>query len=77
MSARAKNQVIGPQTLRIVRGDPTQEELAAVTALIAARAGTAADEASPSSGRGRWNDPAAAQRRHWQPGPGGWRAAIR
>ncbi len=61
-------------TLRIVRGVPSAEELAAVTALVAARSG--GDEPAPNPPlRGRWNDPAGTHRRYWATGPGGWRSA--
>jgi hypothetical protein len=61
--------------LQIARGEPTDEELAALTAVIAA-AGTAGGTAEPrpSTVRGRWNDPANAHRRSRLAGPGGWRA---
>jgi len=62
--------------LRIVRGEPTPEELAALAAVV-----TAAESISPAPAeapqRGRWNDPAHAHRRYWPVGPDGWRAAIR
>jgi hypothetical protein len=66
------------QTLRIVRGEPTAEELAVVTALMTAAGDT--DEPEPSQPvRGRWNDPATmlATPGAWHPGPGAWRAAAR
>jgi hypothetical protein len=72
----------GRPTLRIVRGDPDCIELAALTALMAARsaASTRAVTAQARTGpspRGRWNDPSYGHR-HWlQPGPGGWLAAVR
>jgi hypothetical protein len=63
--------------LRIVRGEPTPEELAALTAVVSA-AGTAGDDEQPEPPRrGRWNDPAATHRQPWRHGPGGWRAAVR
>jgi hypothetical protein len=63
--------------LRIVRGEPTLEELAAIAAVVTA-AGTGgspdpAARARPAAGR--WNDPAYAHRRYWPVGPGGWRSA--
>lgn len=64
-------------TLRIVRGEPTAEELAVVAALVAASAGAAGDDDSPKQRRGRWADPFDQHRRPWQTGPGGWRAAVR
>ena len=58
--------------LRIVRGEPTAEELAVVTALVSV-AGSDADEPSPPV-RGRWNDPARSLRQPLYPGCGAWRA---
>jgi hypothetical protein len=64
------------RALRIVRGEPTPEELAALTAVVAA-AGSGASTEPDEPRRGRWSDPAAAHRRAWLPGPGAWRAAQR
>jgi hypothetical protein len=61
--------------LRVVRGEPTPEELAVVTALVTA-SGSEQDEPAPLQ-RGRWNDPAWQVRRPLRPGPGAWRAAVR
>jgi hypothetical protein len=61
--------------LRIVRGSPTADELAAVTAVVSAASSTVDMPAEPPPTPGRWNDPAFAHRRHWTVGPGGWRAA--
>ncbi len=60
---------------QITRGTPTDEELAALTAVLAvssARASAPTAVASPV--HGRWNDPAHLVRRSWAVGPGGWRA---
>ena len=62
--------------LRIVRGAPSAEELAALAAVVAAAAGSD-DEPSAAPVRGRWNDPAHSLRRPLHPGVGGWRAATR
>jgi len=60
--------------LRVVRGEPTAEELAVVIALATAAAGD--DEPRPAQPlRGRWNDPARSLRQPLRHGPGGWRAA--
>jgi hypothetical protein len=64
-------------TLRVVRGVPTAEELAAVTALVTAAGAEGAPSTAAEPTRGRWNDPVAAHRRGWSAGPGGWRAAAR
>ncbi len=60
--------------LRVVRADPSPEELAALVAVLAA-AGRAAP-AAPAGGRARgdWADHAAALRRPLAAGPGAWRA---
>ena len=61
--------------LRIVRGNPTPEELAAVAALMAVSGG---DEApAPRARRGGWSDPARLHRGELIPGPNGWRASAR
>jgi hypothetical protein len=59
--------------LRVVRGEPSEEELAALTALVTI-AGGDGDEAAPPE-RGRWNDPARLFRRPLLPGPGAWRSS--
>ena len=58
---------------RVVRGAPTDAELAALTvALLAAT--PAAD--TPAPRRSAWSDPAAHLRRPLPVGPGAWRAAT-
>ncbi|MCW2657298.1 MAG: acetyl/propionyl-CoA carboxylase, epsilon subunit [Jatrophihabitans sp.] len=61
--------------LRIVKGDPTPEELAALTALVAAASG-GAKAAAPRERRGGWNDPSLQRRHPLIPGPNAWRAAT-
>ncbi len=69
-----EDQPTGP-VLRVVHGDPTPEELAALLAVLSAHGGSAgaAEPAEPRSGR--WGDPASAVRRRLDPGPGAWRAS--
>ena len=62
--------------LRVVRGEPDAEELAALLAVVTAGGGCDDDPAGAPR-RGRWADPAAVTRAAWRPGPGGWRAAGR
>ncbi|HET8583501.1 MAG TPA: acyl-CoA carboxylase subunit epsilon [Jatrophihabitans sp.] len=62
-------------TLRIVRGEPTAEELAVVTALVAA-AGNGAAAPEPQQPRGGWSDPARQVRRQLLPGSGAWRSSY-
>ena len=60
--------------IRIVRGNPTPEELAALVAVLVA-AGGSGDPEAPRASRG-WSSPAA--RLHspaYGPRPGGWRAS--
>jgi len=63
--------------LRVVRGEPTPEELAALTAVVSAAGSGSADAAPEPPRRGRWSDPAGTHRQPWRHGPGGWRAALR
>jgi hypothetical protein len=59
--------------LRVVRGNPTPEELAALLAVVAARGGAAQEtEPAPPS---RWASRASGLRRPLSPGPGAWRAS--
>jgi hypothetical protein len=63
----------------VKRGDPTPEELAALTAVLAAkvRAATAARSARRVAGPPSWGSPAAAHRKPLPPpGPGAWRRAV-
>ena len=65
----------GRAVLRVVSGNPSDEELAALTAVVSAA--SAPDETASTPLRGRWNDPAATHRRTVRPGPGAWQAALR
>ena len=65
----------GP-VLRVIRGDATPEEIAAVVAVLLAR--SAASDASSSSSSARpapsaWADRSRLLRRPLHPGPGAWR----
>jgi len=57
--------------LRVVRGEPTAEELAALVAVVTARS-AAGPEAAP---RSAWTDRALLVRRCPAPGPGAWRTS--
>ncbi len=63
---------------RVVRGAPTDAELAALTVVLAAVAAAPAAPrpASPRAARSAWNDPAARLRRPLPVGPGAWRAST-
>ncbi|MFC5992794.1 acyl-CoA carboxylase subunit epsilon [Pseudonocardia hispaniensis] len=59
---------------RIVRGEPSDEEVAALTAVLAAAA--AAPRVIPARKRDLWSDPARRLRTPLHPGPGAWQAAA-
>jgi hypothetical protein len=65
--------VTDPPFLRVVRGEPTAEELAALVAVLAARA--AAAPVRPRA-RSAWADPAARLRVPLAPGPAAWRRSA-
>ncbi|MBO0829632.1 MAG: acyl-CoA carboxylase subunit epsilon [Streptosporangiales bacterium] len=60
--------------LRVVRGDPSPEELAALVTVVAAR--RAAGE-PPRPPRSRWADPAARMRHRLAHGRDAWRTSTR
>ncbi|MDI2130982.1 acyl-CoA carboxylase subunit epsilon [Yinghuangia seranimata] len=60
--------------IRIVRGEPTPEELAAIVTVIAAKAAGGGAEA-PAAAPSEWNAPARRIRRPLRPGAGAWRAS--
>ncbi|MGW8061793.1 acyl-CoA carboxylase epsilon subunit [Streptomyces ziwulingensis] len=61
-------------TIKVVRGNPTPEELAAALAVVRARAATAETEPSGARGpRDAWSDPSRIAGRHLPPpGPASW-----
>jgi Acyl-CoA carboxylase epsilon subunit len=62
-------------TFTVISGDPTPEELAAVTVVLTiARSRTAGGQ--PVNQVGGWADPALRLRRPLPPGPGAWRASA-
>ncbi len=73
----ATDQVEATPLLRVVKGDPTAEELAALIAVVAARnaaAAAAAATATPKP-RSQWGHPARQHRPPHRSGPGQWRAS--
>jgi hypothetical protein len=58
--------------LRVVRGIPTPEELAALVTVVAARSAGSPPPGEPAS---LWRDRAAVLRAPLAPGPGSWRAS--
>jgi hypothetical protein len=69
---------ISPPFLRVVRGNPTPEELAAVTVVLAAkaRAAAAAGQATKTSGSSEWAARSRLMRASVSPGPGGWKRSA-
>jgi len=66
--------VTGTPYLRVVRGEPTAEELAAVVAVLAARSAAAPAPARPP--RSAWADPARRLGLTHRAGPGAWRRST-
>ena len=73
-----EGQVQAPPLLRVVSGDPTAEELAALVAVVAARQAAAASAAASSKPRTRsqWGHPVRQHRPAHRFGPGQWRASA-
>ncbi|MDL5160280.1 acyl-CoA carboxylase subunit epsilon [Actinomycetospora termitidis] len=61
--------------LRIVRGDPSPEEVAALTVVLAAASG-GGGEPEDTGPRSVWNERESLVRRPLSPGPGAWRASA-
>ncbi|MEE1927870.1 acyl-CoA carboxylase subunit epsilon [Streptomyces sp. TRM 70351] len=63
--------------IKVVRGNPTPEELAAALAVVQARAAAAASAESGARNVSGWSDPARlVPRRLPHPGPGAWRTTF-
>lgn len=62
--------------LRIVRGDPTDTEIAALVTVLATAAAAAEQGRRRRPSVGAWSAPAARLRRVIPAGPGGWRASA-
>jgi hypothetical protein len=60
---------------RVTKGDPSPEEIAALTAVLAAMAGAGGPEAAEPLRIGRWNDPRASLTRMPPVGFGAWPAS--
>lgn len=65
-----------PLFLQIVRGNPTDEQIAALSAVLAAAADAGADEQAKPATKGAWAHPERAVRTAYQHGHGGWRASA-
>jgi hypothetical protein len=64
-------------TLRIVAGNPSPEEIAAVTVVLTAVAQAQNDTGRAQPAVGGWADPSHRLRRPLPTGPGAWQAASR
>ena len=64
----------GEPALRVVRGDATQEEIAALVAVLLSR--VADDEVPPGRARSAWADRYGQLRHPLRPGPGAWRRSA-
>ena len=63
--------------IKVVRGNPTPEELAAALAVVRARAAAAASQEPASRTANEWSDPArTVPRRVPHPGPKAWRTSY-
>ncbi|ASO22559.1 Ser/Thr protein kinase RdoA (MazF antagonist) [Actinoalloteichus hoggarensis] len=63
----------GRPVLRIIRGEPDDVELAALTAVLASLPAAAPPVTDPEPARSGWADRAASLRRPLFPGPDAWR----
>jgi hypothetical protein len=61
---------------RVVRGEPDDAELAALTVVLAAAASAPTPEPETGTGRSVWVDRAAMLRRPLHPGPAAWRTST-
>jgi hypothetical protein len=74
--ASTATQAAGAPVLRIVAGQPTAEETAAVVVVLSALAGQRAPAAAPGLARSPWSARSRLLREPVSPGPGGWRASA-
>ncbi len=64
-----------PPTLRIVRGDPTDEEIAALVAVLAAGASGSGESGAPAAPPSQWAPPVRLLRQPVAP-TGWWESAL-
>ena len=64
----------GEPALRVVRGDATAEEIAALVAALLSRPGDVGAPSAPP--RSAWADRSRLLRRPLRPGPGAWRRSA-
>jgi hypothetical protein len=63
-------------TLRVIRGDASPEEVAALVAVLAGVSAAAPGAAPPPARRSGWSDRRAGHRRVLGTGPGAWRLSA-
>lgn len=63
--------------LSVVRGEPTPDQLAALVAVVSARAARRTASEADADPPTRWGAPASALRHPITPGAGAWRASAR
>jgi hypothetical protein len=61
--------------LLVIRGDATDEEVAALTAVLQAMAAGSTASGPSRRARPEWSSPRRSHRRPLSQGPGGWRAS--
>jgi hypothetical protein len=66
----------GSAVLKVVRGEPSAEELAALVAVIASQAASAVDEPAAPPKVSGWTDRSRYVRPGGRPFPGGWRSSA-
>ena len=66
----------GQPALRVVRGDATAEEIAALVTVLALRRGAPAGPATGATKRPVWPDRSRLMRAPLFPGPAGWRRSA-
>jgi hypothetical protein len=64
-------------TLRILRGNPSDDEIAAVVVVLTAASGSAEPRVNADNPVSAWADPAQRLRQPPRPGPGAWQASAR
>jgi len=70
------DQPPGRPLLRVIRGDATPEEIAALVAVLLARSADVSAPGQARSVKSSWADPSRALRRPLSPGPGAWRRSA-
>ncbi len=64
------------ENFKVIKGEPTEEELAAVIMVLTAQAALAAESKAKSSLKAEWNAPHRSVRRPFEHGAGTWRRSA-